>query len=36
MKKIEREVLADIPVAAGCCCDKSSTANGGGGGGLGL
>jgi len=35
MKKIEREVLADIPVAAGCCCDKSSTANGGGGG-LGL
>jgi hypothetical protein len=33
MKKIEREVLADIPVAAGCCdgCDKD---NGNGGGGL--
>jgi hypothetical protein len=34
MKKIEREVLADIPVAAGCCGDKDSTDNGGGGGDL--
>lgn len=30
MKKIEREMLANIPVAAGCCCDKDSTDNGGG------
>jgi hypothetical protein len=31
MKKIEREVLATIPMAAGCC-DKSCHHGGGGGG----
>ena len=35
MKKIEREVLATIPIAAGCCdkcCDNGGKGNGDGGG----
>ena len=31
MKKIEREVLETIPMAAGCCADKCPTSGSGGG-----